>query len=96
MTLNPSGYLAHNDWLELLSNFGLVGVSSYIFFFYAAYKSIKTPYWSINNKIIFFTVILIWFLTTLFSMGYTSDGGYVRAMLIAYFIGSYTIKKTNP
>jgi len=30
----------------------------------------------------------MWFLTTLFSMGYTSMGGYINAMLIGYLIGN--------
>lgn len=85
--LSGVGLLAHNDWLELLSNFGLLGVSIYLYFFYAGYSSIKNQTWNDNRKIIMFTILSIWFLTSLFSMGYTSDGGYYRAVLIAFLLG---------
>lgn len=85
--LSGVGLLAHNDWLELLSNFGLLGVSIYLFFFYAGYSSIKNQTWNDNRKIIMLTILSIWFLTSLFSMGYTSDGGYYRAVLIAFLLG---------
>lgn len=87
ITLSGTGNYAHNDWLELLSNFGLLGVSIYLFFFYAGYSSIRNPTWNVNRKIIMLTTLSIWFLITLFSMGYISDGGYIRAILIAFLLG---------
>ena len=80
---------AHNDWLELLSNFGLFGVIVYIMLFFAAYKLIRNPNWGDTDKRLFMlTVIIMWFLITLFSMGYTSSDGYLKAMLLAYLIGN--------
>ena len=82
------GAFAHNDWLELLSNFGLLGVVIYLWLFFAAYKLIRNGNWNSDKKYIFFTVVAMWFLVTLFSMGYTSSAGYMRAMILAYLIGS--------
>lgn len=79
---------AHNDWLELLSNFGLLGISIYLLLFYSAYKLIRNSQWDNDKKILFVCVVAMWFLVTLFSMGYTSEGGYLRAILLAYLVGS--------
>lgn len=83
-----SGSFAHNDWLELLSNFGLLGISIYLMLFYSAYKLIRYSQWDSDKRIIFICVVAMWFLITLFSMGYTSTGGYLQAIMLAYLIGS--------
>lgn len=51
--LSGSGHFAHNDWLELLSNFGLLGVTIYIVLFYSASKFIRNNKWGSDKKIIF-------------------------------------------
>jgi O-antigen ligase len=79
---------AHNDWLELLSNFGLLGVTIYFVLFYSIFKTIRNSSWGNDKKIIFLTIMGMWFATTLFSMGYTSMGGYLNAMMLAYLLGS--------
>jgi len=86
--LSGSGLFAHNDWLELLSNFGLLGVTIYIVLFYSASKFIRNNKWGSDKKIIFITIMGMWFVTTLFSMGYTSMGGYLNAIMLGYLIGS--------
>lgn len=86
--LSGSGHFAHNDWLELLSNFGLLGVSTYLVLFYSTFKVIRNSSWDADKRIIFLTIMGMWFATTLFSMGYTSMSGYMRAMMLGYLLGS--------
>lgn len=83
-----SGHFAHNDWLELLSNFGLLGVCIYLAVFYIAVKYVRFADWKLNKRLMMLTIILIWLLTTVFSMAYTASGGYVKAILLAYLVGS--------
>lgn len=83
-----TGSFAHNDWLELLSNFGLLGISIYLMLFYSAYKLIRYSQWDSDKRIIFVCVVAMWFLVTLFSMAYTSTEGYLQAIMLAYLIGS--------
>jgi hypothetical protein len=90
MLVSGSGHFAHNDWLELLSNFGLIGFFLYLSLFYSAYMTLRKSKWTIDKKLLFGTIMSMWFLTTLFSMGYTSMGGYVNAMLIGYLMGTPT------
>lgn len=84
--LSGTGNVAHNDWLELLSNFGLLGVSIYLVLFYSGVKKIFVSDWDKNKRIVMGVVMTMWFLITLFSMGYTIDGGYLKAILLGYLI----------
>lgn len=86
-SLNTNHVLAHNDWLELLSNLGILGVVVYLSLFFSTYKLFRLRNWPENHMMMFLSVVLMWFVTTLFSMGYTSMDGYVRAILLAYLIG---------
>lgn len=63
--------VAHNDWLELLSNFGLLGISLYLGYFILMTKN------CINNnddviKRCYLLLIINLFIRTFFSMTYTS------------------------
>jgi O-antigen ligase len=85
-----AGDYAHNDWLELLSNFGLVGVGVYLFLFYGAVKYSLDKSWMPDKRIIMMTITMIWFFTSMFSMWYTSLGGYPQAILLGYLVGIKT------
>jgi O-antigen ligase len=84
-----AGNFAHNDWLELLSNFGLIGVAIYCFLFYSVIKNIYDRQKDFQNRIILKTIFFTWLAVSLFSMGYTNvSDGYLRAILLAFLIGS--------
>lgn len=87
-SITITGSLAHNDWLELLSNFGLLGFSTYLILFYSSIKILRNRAWSAEKKILLFTVILMWFSTSLYSMGYTNiSNGYLRAIMLGFLLG---------
>ncbi|HEU4788942.1 MAG TPA: hypothetical protein VFS71_04595 [Flavobacterium sp.] len=87
-SVHLAGNYAHNDWLELLSNFGILGFTIYLVLFYAALIQLWNRNWRIDKKMLLLTIILMWFLTTLFSMWYTASQGYTQAILLAYLMGS--------
>ncbi|MFA5528264.1 MAG: hypothetical protein WC996_06565 [Peptostreptococcales bacterium] len=82
------GSFAHNDWLELLSNFGLLGVLIYLSVFISAFKFLKHSIISKEKKMMLFTILTCWLTTSLFSMGYTSTDGYMQAMLLGFIMGN--------
>jgi O-antigen ligase len=86
--LSGMGRFAHNDWLELLSNFGIVGVTIYLLFFYGLLKNLVNPKWNVDKKLVILVVVIIWLIVTLISMGYTSESNYLLTIMIAYLIGS--------
>jgi O-antigen ligase len=86
--------LAHNDWLELLSNFGLLGVVIYLLFFYQAFKyAIKLNVQS-QYRLMLLCILTIWLATSLFSMGYNSSDGYLRSILLGYILGISNPKRS--
>lgn len=84
-----SGSFAHNDWLELLSNFGLLGVTLYAVLFYTTGKYIFNRQWSKDKRLLMLAIVLSWLTISLFSMGYTNQSdAFFRAILLAYLIGN--------
>lgn len=79
--------LAHNDWLELLSNFGLVGVFCYLILFLSFARFIRNKNLLMNEKFSYFTIIVIWFFTTFFSTWYNSIDNIPLYLLLGYMIG---------
>ena len=67
-----NGYRAHNDWLEILVDYGVVGIVFYLSIFIAFYKTIrKQP--SLQIRIILIAAVSIWFMKTLYSMGFSDE-----------------------
>ena len=86
--------LAHNDWIELLSDFGLLGVVIYIFFFYHVFKyAIKLNVQS-QYRLMLLCILTMWFATSLFSMGYVSNDGYLRSIILGYILGISNPKRS--
>ena len=63
--LLTGGNYAHNDWLELLANFGLIGVLLYLLLFVTAFNSFLNSKLKDDKKILILTITLIWFLISL-------------------------------
>jgi len=87
MKISGTGNVAHNDWLELLANNGIIGILIYLVLFYYGFKSCFNPYWDRNKQLVLLTIMLIWFVTTLFSMGFTSTSFTGMFLMVAYLIG---------
>jgi len=88
LNLSGTGNFAHNDWFELLSNFGLLGIVIYGFLFYSAIKLLRLANWEIDKQLFFITILLIWFFITLVSMFYLIADGFMYSIVLAYVIGS--------
>lgn len=89
MTIN----VAHNDWLELLSSCGLLGISLYLYFFYRLVKA----YFQMQDKDLkkcLQMLIVAWFVKTFFSMAYTSL--WYMPLIMGFILGNdYYINKAN-
>lgn len=86
--LSTTGNFAHNDWLEILSNFGLVGVLLYSLLIYSLLSFVRSSLLPIDKKIVLTTIFSLWLLTSFFSMVYSSSTTAIQSLLIAYIIGS--------
>lgn len=80
------GPFAHNDWLELLTDLGLVGIVVYFTFVYSMFSAARKQTHGIY-KWIMFIVVAIWGVKTLFSMSYLDENNFMLTMLIGYMTG---------
>lgn len=83
-----NGSFAHNDWLELLSNFGIVGIIVYLglFILVLTYTCDKRIVY--NKRINMFALFAVWLLVSLYSMWYTSFCAFIHSILLGYLVGS--------
>lgn len=87
-TVEIAGNFAHNDWLEVTCNNGLLGIILLIAFYWALFKSIskakklQLPKYQIYALSMF---VIIYFAQTLFSMSIT-DMGICPAVILGYIV----------
>jgi len=87
-----AGNFAHNDWLELLVDCGLLGVTIYAFYFASLYKSVLDLPSKNAAKPIAYLCFFILFSRTLFSMSY-GDLFFPLALALGYSLAQIGPKK---
>ena len=85
-TLELLNQYAHNDWLELAVNQGLLGVVFYFIYWKYFYKTWKHTT-NIDAKVILAMVVLINFPKSMFSMSYY-DMTYVSTSVLGYALAN--------
>ncbi len=80
--------VSHNDWLELLASFGLLGFTIYLTLFYSAAKEIMFGKWIFQKKIIFTCIIGIALITSMTSRWYGSSFPYSQMLLLPYLLAT--------
>lgn len=90
-TLNIYENYAHNDWLEIAINQGVIGIVVYLFYFKNIYKTWKLSS-NENAKVIISLVGIIYFSKTMFSMSY-ADMTYNVTSVLGFALAN--TKKTN-
>jgi len=90
-TLNICNRYAHNDWLEIAINQGVLGLCIYAFYWLCFYKTVKKCSNS-NIKIGLGILFIIYYMQTLFSMSY-NDMSYLSTSVLGYYLANY--RNTN-
>ena len=88
-----TGVLAHNDWLELLVNFGLTGVIIYLALFIFMLSFALNNKFPLQYRLAMASLTLMWFAQTLFSMYYTSSSSVISMVIFGYILGSTQYQK---
>jgi len=83
-----NGAFAHNDWLEILSNYGIIGVLIYFFLFYSIIKYAWNREWPKGKRITILTIVSMWLMISMLSMWYTSIVTLFHSIILAYLLGS--------
>lgn len=86
-TVSVWGNYAHNDWLELLINNGLLGIFLYFSLFISLFCSVAKLSLNFYYSLSAYLCLLIWFLKSLFSMGYMDLGSSLLTMLLGFILG---------
>jgi O-antigen ligase len=85
---------AHNDWLEVLVNYGLLGVLLYLAVLISLFLQVRKIR-SFEMRMTFLSGLLIWFLKTLYSMGFTAETLSVAMISIGTVLGWYKTEKNQ-
>lgn len=81
-TLKITERYAHNDWLEILTDNGILGVVLYLSIFISLYRYFNVKKTPTFNKLSANLILAMWFAQTLFSMGYTSMPNSIFMLLL--------------
>ena len=87
-TLLRVGKYAHNDWLEILMNYGLVGIVLYLLVFVLFVSQIRKTKDN-TSKAVLRSVLFIWLFKTLYSMGYTEEDFIIMMISVGSVLGKY-------
>lgn len=94
-TVNVSGYMAHNDWLELLIDCGLFGVVVYLIY----WISFIRDWVRIKSDILVYSMMgacfIFTFMKTLFSMSFFSMPLYISMIMGYCFAQVHEIKNSD-
>ena len=82
-TVEIAGNYAHNDWLEILTNQGIIGVIIFLIYWVNYWKEIRSMRCKSNYRYILTLIFIIYFLSTLFSMSYNQVTT-ISALLMGY------------
>lgn len=88
------GRSAHSDWLEVLMDYGLVGVMLYLMIFMALAKQILRT----KNQLLKFTLMsatLIWFFKSVYSMGFVSPYTPILMISLGTVLGQYRLERSS-
>ena len=83
-----TGSEAHNDWLQLLVDYGLCGIFIYILFFWGLLRIVLDKNYTFEQRYIVFMFIAYLGVKSLISMGYTDSFATGNALIfVAYMLG---------
>lgn len=84
-TLKVAGEFAHNDWLEIATNQGLLGLIVFLLYWICFYFSWRKAKWHPQAFMAIGMLFFIYFLSTVFSMSYNSVTR-CAAMVLGYYL----------
>lgn len=91
--LSSTGYhRAHNDWLECLVDYGLIGALFYLMIFMSLVVQIREvkPY---RLKMALLASFLIWFFKSLYSMGFADETLSISMISMGTVLGQYKLEE---
>ncbi|HRP31780.1 MAG TPA: hypothetical protein PKV73_07810 [Agriterribacter sp.] len=87
-----SVHVSHNDWVDMLISFGLLGLLVYFALFRLLFLEVLNPNWARDKKVILILVIGIACITSLTSRWYSSSFAYMQILFLPYLLATHKQK----
>ncbi|MGM9860226.1 MAG: O-antigen ligase family protein [Muribaculaceae bacterium] len=84
---NPEGHYAHNDWLEILVDYGIIGIISYIAMFVTLWHVFRKKHGRVC-KTVFFSIFTILGIKSTVSMCFTNEYTLLLSIPYAFVLGN--------
>jgi len=81
------GGTAHNDLLEVFSNFGFFGITFFVGIWYSLWKIIRKSKLSQRDNYIVITILLVWIVDSQYQQVYNSINSFGLMMMLGYILG---------
>ena len=82
---------AHNDWLEILVDYGLLGIPFYLMIFLLLIRPIKRVQ-TYEMKMVLLSSVFIWLFKSAYSMGFTEEAFSIMMISMGTALGNYKIE----
>lgn len=79
---------SHNDWMDLLGSYGLIGFSFYLLLWFYLVRELKNGRWDKNKKLIMILYLGISFISSLFFRWYASPFPYMNYLILPYLVAT--------
>lgn len=80
-TIKIASNYAHNDWLEIITNQGILGIILFFLYWYYFYRTLRFKKYSKDSQNALFMIFTLYFIKTMFSMSIGDMSIYVNSML---------------
>ncbi len=87
-----NGMYAHNDWLEVLVDYGLLGVIFYLFVFWQFFIVIRQTK-EIDGQMVLLSAFFIWLFKTVYSMGFTESNLSILFVAVGAVLGQRQLRE---
>lgn len=83
-----SKHTSHNDWLDMIVSFGVIGLISYILVWIAMTRELFIGKWNNDKKIIIYAILGIAFIVSMTSRWYLSPFPYMHVVLLPFILAN--------
>jgi len=88
LKLSETGNYAHNDWVEVLCNFGILGLTLFFLKFVFLIKASFEKKLSIKYRFVLVCVLVVIFINTLFYRFYSGIDSFLYSIILGYLLGT--------
>ncbi|WP_026706294.1 hypothetical protein [Flavobacterium soli] len=83
-----TGHVSHNDWVDMLTSYGIFGLFLYSLIYFIFMKEIMKKDWMVDKKIILILFFFIAFITSMTSRWYWSNFAYTQMIILPYILAT--------